>query len=162
MSDIVWDNLERELQAYGEDIVERYRERLVSRDKIATRELYNSLRPFVKFGGKSAILYLQLASQWKYIEYGTRAKAGMPQGKFPPTKAIERWIEAKPVIPYAGKNGRIPTRQQLAFLIARKIWRYGTQPYHFLAQSLGAPSERDMRIQEAIRKDISNWINSLI
>lgn len=45
----------------------------------------------------------------------------------PPIKAIEKWIEVKPILPRPMSNGQLPTQKQLAYLIARKIGLEGTK-----------------------------------
>lgn len=61
-----------------------------------------------------------LPSYWKYVEHGTRPH-------WPPSAAIQRWVEIKPIIPYPDSRGRIPSPKQLAFLISRKIANEGTR-----------------------------------
>ena len=63
------------------------------------------------------------ASLWGYLYLGGRAS-----GKQPPIQAIEKWIEAKGIKPIEDKM-KVST---LAYLIARKIAREGTNPENHL------------------------------
>lgn len=69
---------------------------------------------------------------WKYAEYGRKS------GKWPPLTAIEKWIDIRRITPYPVSRGKLPTKKQLAFLIARSIGENGTltTPIYFLGRSL--------------------------
>ena len=61
---------------------------------------------------------------------------GRGPGKFPPIDKILEWIRVKPVIPYTDSRGRLPTEEQLAFLIARKIAEQGTEGRNVLFETV--------------------------
>ena len=162
MTEIQYTHLEAVLLDYGHQITEEYRRQLDAEKKNASFALSNTVRPLLKKDGDNYTLALALQHYWKYLEYGTRTAVGHAQGKFPPVAVFEEWIRVKPVIPYRGKDGKIPTPHQLAFLIARKIWREGTRPWYFLTQAMPDEGEVMNRLAEAIRLDIEEWIRSLI
>ena len=86
---------------------------------------------------------------WKYANYGRGP------GKFPPINKIEDWIKRRKIAPYPTKSGRIPTRPQLAYLIARKIAREGFEGSGFLEFSLKQQQDYwEDRISDAITRDI--------
>lgn len=148
----MFDNLTKVLNDFGKFLVEEYKDNLILNDKNASDELYNSVKYIVDTGTKGRIeLNLSLAHYWKYIEQGRKP------GKFPPISAIERWIEIKPVIPRPMKNGKLPTTQQLTYLISRKIAIEGIEPQHLLQQSVNSVMDSMMEfITEAITKDLEN------
>lgn len=118
-----------ELKMLGDLLVSQYRD-VLARDGInATDRLSNTAGVEVTKGATFWDLSLRLEDYWKYVEYGRRA------GKRPPIDAIEKWIEAKPVIPTPDANGDIPTPHSLAYLIARKIGLEGTTPRHALQEA---------------------------
>lgn len=163
MNDIQFTRLEAVLNAYGEDVATRYRQKLDEAGKNATSALRDTLRPYVERDGDIYTVYLALQDYWKYLERGTRMQGPYrQQGKFPPLAPILAWVQAKPVIPYMGSNGKIPTQRQLAFLIARKIWRDGTRPFWFLRDSLAEAGDIQERVEAAIHEDIAQWIKDLI
>lgn len=148
----MFENLTKVLNDFGKFLVEEYKDNLILNDKNASDELYNSVKYIVDTGTRGRIeLNLSLAHYWKYIEQGRKP------GKFPPISAIERWIEIKPVIPRPMKNGKLPTTQQLTYLISRKIAIEGIEPQHLLQQSVNSVMDSMMEfITEAITKDLEN------
>ena len=96
---------------------------------------------------------MELADYWKYVENGRKA------GKWPPISAIAKWIEIKPVLPRPMDNGKLPTTQQLAFLISRKIGLEGIAPRPLLQKSVDNVWDVfEEYIAEAFAKDLENDI----
>lgn len=120
--------LQQVLQDYAKDIQERYKEVLANNGHIASNALVNSIKTEVVVGELAYEVTMTLEDYWKYVEYDTKPH-------FPPPQALLKWVEVKPVIPRPGKNGRIPTPKQLAFLIGRHINTYGTTGTHDLQQT---------------------------
>lgn len=90
---------------------------------------------------------------WKYANYGRGP------GKFPPLDKIEDWIKRRKIAPYPTKDGRVPTRPQLAYLIARKIAKEGFEGSGFLEKTLGEQEEYwEERISDAVYQDIEEQI----
>lgn len=120
----------------------------------ATHQLSNSIKDIVKFDGKYLTVSIQLEEYYKYVENGRKA------GKFPPVDAIKKWITIKPVIP-RGKNGKVPTENQLSYLIGRKIAREGTRANPFLE-----PTIRDFKLVDkiyaAVNSMLTNEINKAV
>ena len=72
----------------------------------------------------------------------------------PPIDAILQWVKVKPIIPREN-NGIIPTEKQLAYLIARKIGREGTDPQNTFNEANQSAKDRFInKILEAIKKDM--------
>jgi hypothetical protein len=94
----------------------------------ASGKLSDSLKYTIKFDGKIFSVSLRAESYLKYLEHGTKPH-------WPPVDAIREWIRVKPVLPRPLPNGQLPTREQLAFLIGRKISKYGTKPTHVLSRT---------------------------
>lgn len=73
-------------------------------------------------------------------EYGTYIEEGRKPGKFPPPDAIVKFIQERRITPqpYRLTGGKtvIPTQQQLAFLIGRKISKEGIPPRPYLQESI--------------------------
>ena len=82
---------------------------------------------------------------------------GRQPGKFPPLDVIKQWIQIKPVIPNI-RNGKLPTLDQLTFLISRSIARNGIPPKNYLASTL-MEFEYDPQFYEAINKDIERNVD---
>ena len=80
----------------------------------ASGTLSKSITGIVKMNDKYLTISISLEDYWKYIEYGTNPH-------FPPVDKIREWIRVKPVLPRPLASGKLPTENQLAFLIGRKI-----------------------------------------
>ena len=86
---------------------------------------------------------------WYYVENGRKA------GKWPPIQNILDWIKIKPVLPRPNAEGKLPTPQQLAFLIARKIGEEGTQGTQDLRKATDTIWDTfEDRLYEAIDADV--------
>ena len=95
----------------------------------SSNKLSNSIKGLVKQNGKYIVISISLEDYWKYIENGTKQH-------FPPIDSIKKWISVKPVLPRPLKNGKLPTTNQLAYLIGRKISKVGTKAQPFLKPTL--------------------------
>lgn len=97
-------------------------------------DLASSVTFSVEQNGDSWEVKLNLLSYWKWIEYGRRP------GRFPPVDAMIEYVRQKPIIPkpYTLPSGRqvIPTENQLAFLIGRKIKEDGIGPRPLMAETM--------------------------
>ena len=144
-------NIQRVLEALGDQIIDVYRRKLYEGGTNATGLLGNSLSCIVKTEDGIYDLYLSLQDYWKYVENGRQP------GKFPPLDAIKQWIQAKPVIPDA-RTGKLPTIDQLTFLISRSIAINGIQPKNYLENTL-REFEYDPQFYEAISKDIEGNVD---
>lgn len=152
-----FENLVRVLQEYGNEVQELYKQKLANDDATASGELINSVKYIYEQNGNSYSVSLSLKEYWKYVEYGR--KAG---GKFPPAQAIRKWIEIKPILPRPLKNGKLPTLNQLTFLISRKIAEQGIRPRNILEKTLEEINkEYDNKISEALTIDLSNSLNEV-
>lgn len=118
------------IQDITNDFVVELKNKLKANDSYASGDLVNSIRGVVKQNGKYILISIQLEDYWQYVENGRRA------GKYPPINAIKNWISVKPVLPRPLKSGKLPTANQLAFLIARKISKVGIKPKPFLKPTI--------------------------
>lgn len=116
------------IQQLLQQFIQAVREDLAQQNINASSKLSKSLKSIVKQNGKWIEISISLEDYWKYVEYGTRPH-------FPPIQAIRKWIDVKPVLPRP-MNGKLPTKDQLAFLIARKISKVGTRPKPFLNKTI--------------------------
>jgi hypothetical protein len=99
---------------------------------------------------------MRLMDYWRYIEMDT-----VPH--WPPRDAILKWIQVKPVLPRPMKNGKLPTPEQLAFLISRKIAVFGTTGIPDLTDSVEDMDRQFAeRIAAALAQDVGNYIRKVI
>lgn len=144
-----FDNTIEVLNSFGRLLVEDYKESLIYNSINASDKLYNSVKYLFKSDNRYLEVELELESYYWYVENGRKA------GKFPPIQKIEDWIKVKPVLPYTDKNGKLPTLNQLTYLIGRKIKEDGIEGKHVLQKSVDdIYREIEKRLVEALSKDL--------
>lgn len=148
-------NLQIALNSFIEDFINTYKGLLIRDNKKASGNLISSLKPVsIEFTNNKYQCSIQIADYWKYVEYGRRP------GKFPPINSILNWIKIKPVIPRPMNGLKPPTEPQLAFLIARKIARYGIQPGNQFTEALKLTwTKWEQTISDAISEDLNQAID---
>lgn len=144
------------LRRLGEDVRQGYVDKLVKNGRPTTENtLASTVSAYVEVKGTTYYVGLNLQEYWKYVEEGTKPH-------WPPPSAILHWIEVKPVIPRPGKDGRIPTPKQLAFLIGRKISEVGTKGTHDLEETKEALlGFYEQEIAEALGRDAFRYIEKI-
>lgn len=148
------DNLDlTDIQQLLQQFIQAVRDDLKQQNINASSKLSQSLKSVVKQKGKWIEISISLEDYWKYIEYGTRPH-------FPPIQAIRKWIDVKPILPRPMK-GKLPTRDQLAFLIARKISKVGTRPKPFLNKTISDFNLID-KVYDLLLNQIQQQINKQI
>lgn len=150
-------NLLAVLEDLAKDVKENYKVQLELHDRIASGDLIKGITTEVEVNGTVYTVWMKWdVDYWKYVENGTRPH-------WPPKEAIDRWIAIKPVLPRPDSNGRIPTPEQLSFLIRRKIAREGTEGSHDLQKAEDAvlPAYEE-RLLEALQRDALNYIEKVL
>ena len=156
MDDFIFANVEEVLGRLAEDLRENYKSALLQSDRVASRKLYQSVRTQVVFGLNSWDVQMSLEDYWKYVENDT-----LPH--WPPRDKILQWILIKPFIPRPDARGKIPTLQQLSYLISRKIARFGTEGSHDLERTVEGMLPRYMEeLSQALQKDATAYVHNLM
>ena len=156
MDDFIFANVEEVLGRLAEDLSENYKSALLQSDRVASRKLYQSVRTQVVFGLNSWDVQMSLEDYWKYVENDT-----LPH--WPPRDKILQWILIKPVIPRPDARGKIPTPQQLSYLISRKIARFGTEGSHDLERTVDKMLPQYMEeLSQALQKDATAYVHNLM
>lgn len=146
---LMFPNIERVLKEYADSAGDTYRSYMQLGGKDASGKLSQSAKAEVRHGDNRYEVVMHLEEYWKYVEYGRKP------GKFPPPDKIREWVEVKPVIPRPMKNGKLPTIEQLSYLIGRKIAIKGIPPSPVLELTVQDLNERFMaELQSAIKQDI--------
>lgn len=140
------------LQQFGNWIIDSYRRKLYEGGSNATGLLGNSLSTTVNAEDGIYEVVLNIQEYWKYLEYGR-----LP-GTFPNIDAIRKWIQVKPVLPTPDRNGKVPTINQLTYLISRKIEEKGIEPRYYLNNTL---DELDLTpLEEGITRSLSQELDN--
>ena len=154
--DIKWIRLTEVLNEFADRFIQNARDNLQANGSIATGKLYDSFKKIIEIEDNSFKVSISLADYWYYVEHGRGP------GKFPPPDVIRNWIEVKPVN-ISPINGKMPSVEQVGFLIGRKIAENGTQPKPFLEPAKEQTlREFEERIAYAIEEDIGNYILELV
>lgn len=137
------------LNSFGRLLVEEYKDSLIRNEVNASDKLFKSVKYLFKSDNRYLEIDLELENYYWYVENGRKA------GKFPPIQKIEDWIKIKPVLPYRDKNGKLPTLNQLTYLIGRKIKEKGIQGKHLLQKSVDEIyKEIEDRLVDALAEDL--------
>lgn len=160
MSDFVFFNTLKVLEDYAVEAKEFIKHELVNEDKVASGALLRSIETTVEGdGGLNYKVVLHAEDYLKTIELGTEPRGKLPRIK-PSIEAIKEWIEIKPVLPRPFDNGKLPTTDQLAFLIAHSIAENGIKPTPIIARTKEELNGKyEALLEEALRSDIEGYIN---
>lgn len=145
------------LDEYAEKAKELYKRKLTDKGINASYKLLNSVETTVKRNDDEFVVTINLEDYWIYVENGRGP------GKFPPIDKILDWIRIKPIRPYSDSRGRLPTEESLAFLIARKISREGTEPKRVLAETITELNSIYLpKLQRALDDDFARFSYEII
>ena len=152
----MWEKTYEVLKEYAIELRNTLQDSYINDDRIATGDLLNSVEYIIEKDDRQIEVSLQLEEWWKYVEEDTKPH-------FPPPDAMLNYIKAKPVLPKPDKNGKLPTPNQLAYLIGRKISEVGTTGTHNVRDTVRLMNERyEEKIGQAISEDINNELDVII
>lgn len=146
------------LNSFAQTIVNRYKDKI---SEYASGKLYKTIDYTITSQNDSYLVTINLEEYWKYIEKGRR-----PGAKMPPVEAIEKWINIRKILPRpvtlkSGKQ-RVPTVQQLAYVIARSISRNGIAPRPFMRETIeDTLNDFSSKLTAAVREDVLENLDNL-
>ena len=141
-------------------IADIYRKKMDAADYNKQGELYN-FKWTTEWKDNLFELYFELPQYFPFSEYGRRP------GKFPPPDAILKWIQFKRLVPRPGRDGKVPSTNQLVYLISRKIATKGTEGKHLFEKTLDDSNLDNLAdnlvelITAEFEKEIEKYIESL-
>ena len=145
------------LDEYAQKAKELYKRKLTDKGINASYKLLNSVETTVKRGDDTFTVTINLEPYWIYVENGRKA------GRFPPIDKILEWVRIKPVIPYSDSRGRLPTEEQLAFLISRKIAEQGTEPRRVLAETVSELNNYYLPLlKQSLERDFARFESEIV
>ena len=106
-----------------------WREHLLDEEHWASGKLGNEMYFDTYIDRKGYHITITLPEYAAYLNDGTKPH-------WPPVDKIREWIKVKPVLPRPGRNGKLPTNEQLAYLIGRKISKVGTKPTKIIDRTI--------------------------
>ena len=156
------------LQDLADDAETAYKDVLLQNGHRASGDLYNSISADVEVNGTRYTVWMNMEDYWKYVEYDTKPH-------WPPKDAIRRWIEIKPIIPRPFSNDKIPTQEQLVYLIRRAMAGQSPNQQYLKNPNGGTTGTHDFsrtrdgvvafyteRLQEALHRDALNYIEKVM
>lgn len=141
--------IQEELTILLQDYTKELKKNLQDSGKLASGQLYNSI--MFEVSGIVGIVRME--------DYADFVDQGRAPGKFPPPPAIREWIETKG-LELNDSNASLETqRDQLTYLIGRKIAREGIPPTNFITD----PNVTDFenRAQQRIETYIQQQIEGI-
>lgn len=137
-----------------------YRKKMDAADYNKQGDLYN-FKWTTEWKDNLFEVYFDLPSYFPFAENGRRP------GKFPPPDAILKWVQFKRLVPRPGRDGKVPSTNQLVYLISRKIATKGTQGKHLFEKTLDDLNLDNLAdklvelITAEFEKEIEKYIESL-
>lgn len=119
---MVFRRVEKVLSDFAELMLDGYKERLETDGINASGSLSNTLSVNVEQNGVLYEVSFNINKYWRWLEEGRAPTQNNGNGEL--RRNILQWIRQKPVLP-TPFNGKLPTEEQLAYLISRKIHREG-------------------------------------
>ena len=145
-----WTNLINCLEEYSEFLEASVRGKMPAYYELKRNIVFN-----LQINSTVFEIEFRAPEYWKYANYGRSP------GKFPPPDVIDSWITRRKITPYPTRDGRLPSRKQLVYLISRKIAEKGFEGSGFLEAGLKEQQDYwEERIQEAVTADIEEEIFS--
>ena len=141
-------------------IADIYRKKMDAADYNKQGELYN-FKWTTEWKDNLFEVYFDLPPYFHFAEYGRRP------GKFPPPDAILKWIQFKRLVPRPGRDGKVPSTNQLVYLISRKIATKGTEGKHLFEKTLDDQNLDNLAdklvelITAELEKEIEKYIETL-
>lgn len=114
------DNLTAVLERFASELEREYKQNLKNNNRIATGTLHDTAKCEVIKGEYTVVFHLQ--DYWRYVEGGRDKTKNNGDGSL--RRNILKWIEVKKILPKP-IDGKLPTPQQLAYMISKKIHEKG-------------------------------------
>ena len=141
-------------------IADIYRKKMDAADYNKQGELYN-FKWTTEWKDNLFEVYFDLPQYFHFAENGRRP------GKFPPPDAILKWVQFKRLVPRPGRDGKVPSTNQLVYLISRKIATKGTEGKHLFEKTLDDQNLDNLAdklvelITAEFEKEIEKYIETL-
>lgn len=149
-----FDNLRAVLERFAVELEAEYKNNLKKNNRIATGQLHDTAKCEVVKGEYLVVFHLQ--DYWKWVEGGRDKTKNGGNGSL--RRNLLNWIEVKHILPKP-QNGKLPTPQQLAYLISRKIHKQGYKGTQDLSKATDTIYDRfQQEIYDAIDRDFDSAI----
>lgn len=150
----------KEIRDICTQICDVYRNKMDQAGYDKNGELYN-FKEIVEYKDNLFEIAFDLPPYFHFAENGRRP------GKFPPPDVILKWVQFKRLVPRPGRDGKVPSTNQLVYLISRKIATKGTEGKHLFEKTLDDSNLDNLAdklvelITAEFEKEIEKYIESL-
>lgn len=165
-----WDLDVTKIYDLADVLAKDYKSEIVNANAVAKGKLANFAYD-VEMRDTGMSVVFDLPDYWYYIEEGRQPTQNPGDGTV--LQRIRQWIDDKGLNPVRGADGKVPTRDDLAYMITRKIHKVGyfdldgqhSQGKHLLRNTLDRNERTIDELVEtyalAISEPILDEINSL-
>lgn len=163
MDDIKFNNLERVLNEFADEVIMKARENLDANGSNATHQLYDNLDKEVKIDDDRMQVFLVLEDYWKYPEFGT-GPAHMAEviGVTPQAEPrAQYWPRIEPLKEWVANKPGVPKEDSFAYAVQGKIHASGATAHPFLNPAIEyvLPRYEDLFAQ-AIEQDVEDYLTN--
>lgn len=129
------DNTEQVLRQFAKTVIKDAKKNLKNKGKIASKDLYNSMKFNLKVTDNSLDLDILMEDYGKFVDQGvsgTEKRYNTPyrfRNKKPPVRFLQTWLKQKSGV------FRARDRRSRAFAIQNTIFRFGLKPTKFFEDS---------------------------
>ena len=147
--------IEQVLRKYGDDFVEELRRNIIEKGGVASGDLINNLSTSVdQVEADTYTLYLHSPDYLKWWDQGT-----MPH--WMPVQPLKDWVQNKGIVPEE-RNGKLPTVDQLPYMIQHGIAEKGTPSHDVVNAVANLIFDRyEEELQEAMLDDLGYMLEGL-
>lgn len=160
--DIKWTTLERVLNEFADAFIQTARDNLQANGTNASNTLYDSFQKIIEIGEDSYSVSISLEDYWKYIEEGTGPQH-LPDARsayWPKIEPLKEWVANKPGVP---KDDGFAYAVRWAIRNGTAEHPPGTKPQPFFEPAKEQTiRDFEMRINQAIEEDVSNYILEIV
>lgn len=167
---------QKALKSFADSVETKAKANLKKKNKVASGELYNSIKYDLKVNPNSFELTFDLTDYWEYVDYGVKGVGGTKAdgsrwnvkkvtnsrfkytNKRPPISALNGWTIRKGIAPRNSK-GQFTSRRGLMFAISNSIFHTGLETTNFFSK----PFENEFKklesdIIEAYSLDVDDFL----
>lgn len=168
-------SVRKAFQDYGRAIKKDARKNLKKWDKIATKNLYDSMKFKTELDGDDEIVFSFFMEDYgTYVDRGVKGVGGTKadgskwklkkvkdspfkyRNKRPPASAFDKWTINKGIAP-RNKKGQFTSRRGLNFAIAESVYRTGLETTNFLTDAVKSNTDiLNKAIDEAMDEQFNN------
>ena len=149
------DGIEKILNDYGRDLVEALKREMVAKDGVASGQLYEMTDYEVVRTPDGWQLNLVSPDYLKWWDSGTRPH-------WMPIEPLKSWVFAKGIVPEE-RNGKLPTVEQLPYMIQKGIAEHGTEGAHAVNAVANMVLDRWIdRLEDAMLEDLGYELKGLL